>query len=728
MVNARRVWLGWIWCAATIALSGARLAAWQGDLFPPELVSFAPEPVEPVFQGAGAGQWDQHIRERGWILREGDLYRMWYTGYDDAHRAMKLGYATSKDGVHWTRHAKNPIYDAHWVEDMMVVRQGDTYYMFAEGERDRAQLLTSPDGITWTRVGQLDVRKKNGQPIDPGPYGTPTAWLEDGVWYLFYERRDLGIWLATSRDLAVWTNVQDEPVIPLGPEEYDREQVALNQIVKHQGRYYAYYHGAGPVRGGRRLWCTSVATSRDLVHWEKYPQNPLFPVEENKSSGILVHDGQRYLLYTMHAQVQRHVPQQPVPPPAARSQGATVLGIRGTQFTLNGRPTFLLGLSYYGGLGAAEATIRRDLEDAQKYGFHWIRVWATWAAFGQDVSAVDDQGRPRTPYLEKLQWLVAECDRRGIVVDVTLSRGNGVSGPARLQSLEAHRRAVQTLVAALAVSLAFPSVRAIANSFLQLFRVEQVRVISVNMDALPGRMESSAQLEAFFSKNVQIEEQGEPQEVATLEEASALAGMPLRELPGEPAQYLYQPGGAATITIDLELLRGVLREMGRSDVQLPDSLDGAVVKVQIPDSVITQVGDCQSSQRAGVAEPGQGSPNQSSDCVIFFQMPSPSVSAPPELDVAQLGQIYLQVLGMSETEAAQFASKVDWTTTFVIPIPQGSADYKEVQVDGVTGALLQFRRGSGPGYMLIWVKNGVVYVLSGFGNKNAALEAAAALK
>jgi hypothetical protein len=288
--------------------------------------------------------------------------------------------------------------------------------------------------------------------------------------------------------------------------------------------------------------------------------------------------------------------------------------------------------------------------------------------------------------------------------------------------------AVIALVAVLAISLAFPSVRAIANSFLQLFRVEQVRVVSVDMEDLPGRMESSAQLETFFSKNVQIEEQGEPQEVATLEEASALAGMPLRELPGEPAQYLYQPGGAATFTVDLELLRAVLREMGRSDIQLPDSLEGAVVKVQIPAGVITQVGDCQSSQGAGDADPDQRSPDQLSDCITFFQMPSPSISAPPELDVAQLGQIYLQVLGMSETEAAQFASKVDWATTFVIPIPQGSADYKEVQVDGVSGALLQFRRGSGPGYMLIWVKNGVVYVLSGFGNKNAALQAAAALK
>jgi hypothetical protein len=45
--------------------------------------------------------------------------------------------------------------------------------------------------------------------------------------------------------------------------------------------------------------------------------------------------------------------------------------------------------------------------------------------------------------------LVAECDRRGLVLDVTLSRGNGVTGPARLQSAEAHRNAVETLIGAL---------------------------------------------------------------------------------------------------------------------------------------------------------------------------------------------------------------------------------------------------------------------------------------
>jgi hypothetical protein len=130
------------------------------------------------------------------------------------------------------------------------------------------------------------------------------------------------------------------------------------------------------------------------------------------------------------------------------TQPVTRLGIHISQFTVNDKPTFLFGISYYGALGASDETIRRDLADVKRHGFNWVRVWATWAAFGDDVSAVDADGKPRAS-LKRLRWLVAACDRQGIVVDVTLSRGNGATGPARLQTLQAHRRAVETLVAAL---------------------------------------------------------------------------------------------------------------------------------------------------------------------------------------------------------------------------------------------------------------------------------------
>ncbi len=292
---------------ASLMCGTATSAAADPD-FPDELVKFQPIAKNPVFTAAGEGHWDAKIRERGFILRDSDGYHMWYTGYDGTREGQKmLGYASSADGITWKQHADNPIYRQHWVEDMMVVKQGGTYYMFAEGRDDQAQLLTSTDRIHWKRQGPLDVRLVNGKPIDAGPYGTPTAWFEDGTWYLFYERRDRGVWLATSKDMKIWTNEQDEPVLVPGPADYDKDMIAMNQIVKHKGRYYAYYHGAAQ-RKSPAYWTTNVAVSKDLRHWKKYAGNPLLPVKANKSSGILVHDGKQYRLYTMHNEVHVHLP------------------------------------------------------------------------------------------------------------------------------------------------------------------------------------------------------------------------------------------------------------------------------------------------------------------------------------------------------------------------------------------------------------------------------------
>src|ERR1019366_10792585 len=72
----------------------------------------------------------------------------------------------------------------------------------------------------------------------------------------------------------------------------------------------------------------------------------------------------------------------------SRSTAETVLASEGSHFVVNGRPCFLLGISYYGGLGASADFIREDMADARRNGLNWLRVWATWAAFGNDVSAV----------------------------------------------------------------------------------------------------------------------------------------------------------------------------------------------------------------------------------------------------------------------------------------------------------------------------------------------------
>lgn len=282
-------------------------AAVANDLFPPEFDHFEPAGNNPVFTAQGPGHWDAKIRERGWILRDGDVWHLWYTGYDDTRGGTRmLGYATSIDGLKWDRVTiDGPLYREHWIEDMCVLKKDDTFYMFSEGFLDRAQWLTSKDAVSWTRQGVLDVRRADGTPISYGAYGTPTVWLEDNVWHLFYERGDLGIWYAKSTDLTMWTNVQDEPVMVPGPEIYDQDLLALNQLFKLNDRYYAVLHGTKK-SGDPKIpnqWSTYLATSTDLVHWTKYEHNPLRPIRENKSSGMIFPDGDRFRLYTTHSQV-----------------------------------------------------------------------------------------------------------------------------------------------------------------------------------------------------------------------------------------------------------------------------------------------------------------------------------------------------------------------------------------------------------------------------------------
>ncbi len=295
---------GSLLAASSCAFAQVQTAA-KTDEFPAELVKWTPRPGNPVFAAAGPGHWDVKIRERGWILHNGDGFRLWYTGYDGKRDGMKLlGYATSADGLHWTPSPRSPLVRDHWVEDMTVIEHGGTYYMFAEGLHDNhAEMLTSRNGLDWKWEGPLEVLAADGKQPAQKPCGTPTVWVENDVWYLFYEWLDRGVWLAKTDDprSRVWTNVQEEPVLSPGPAAYDKDMIAVDQVIKHHGSYFAFYHGSGSGEKVPRTWNTSVARSTDLVHWKKYAGNPI--VGDNKSSGMVVPVGSGYRLYTMHDRV-----------------------------------------------------------------------------------------------------------------------------------------------------------------------------------------------------------------------------------------------------------------------------------------------------------------------------------------------------------------------------------------------------------------------------------------
>jgi hypothetical protein len=289
------------------------------------------------------------------------------------------------------------------------------------------------------------------------------------------------------------------------------------------------------------------------------------------------------------------------------------------------------------------------------------------------------------------------------------------------------------VIAILSVGMLFPQVRAIGSSFLGLFRVEQFTILQVDPEQIERQLGSSSNFEYLLAEDVVIEEYGEAMDAVDASEASSLAGFAVRLPASAPGsgELIVQPGAKISMQVDLPKVQALLDEIGSTDLRLPEALDGADVSLELPVAVVAGFGDCEITEemiRKAKVDPDGPIPDIS-ECTTLTQFPSPEISAPPGLDIASIGEIFLQLLGMTPEEAAQFSQNVDWTTTLVIPVPRFGAEYQDVFVDGVEGTLImQSERSEFPHYLLVWIKDGVVYGLTGPGTAESALEMANSLE
>lgn len=79
--------------------------------------------ADPVLQGSGSG-WDTNYAS-GWTIIKNapDDFVMWYSG-GDGKVDHGIGYATSSDGINWTKDENNPVY---YNDDGITWRDNRTY-------------------------------------------------------------------------------------------------------------------------------------------------------------------------------------------------------------------------------------------------------------------------------------------------------------------------------------------------------------------------------------------------------------------------------------------------------------------------------------------------------------------------------------------------------------------------------------------------------------------------
>jgi predicted GH43/DUF377 family glycosyl hydrolase len=212
----------------------------------------------PILNLGSSGTWDDTRVSTPSVIFEDGVYKMWYAGYDGA--TYRIGYATSEDGIAWTKYEDNPVLDVglpnRWddagVTGQSIIFDGDIYKMWYtgyDGTTYRIGYATSEDGIHWT--------KYEGNPIlypgpadswdDEGWFGYPSVILDNGIYRMWYDGNDskvIRIGYATSEDGIHWTKYIGNPVLHEGPQgTWDRMHVWRSSVIKDNGIYKMWYSG-----------------------------------------------------------------------------------------------------------------------------------------------------------------------------------------------------------------------------------------------------------------------------------------------------------------------------------------------------------------------------------------------------------------------------------------------------------------------------------------------------
>jgi predicted GH43/DUF377 family glycosyl hydrolase len=185
-----------------------------------------------VMSPGGATSWERDELSPNSILFEGGVYKLWYHGggyfmggSGTRYGNGRIGYATSPDGITWTKYATNPVldigsaggFDDEQVAEPRVVKVAGGYRMYYTGRNAAAKrqslgLATSTDGIAWTK----DSRNPILDSTRWGDFWGGAFFYESGVWLLWHADDSGGssrINFKWSRDGIAWTDGTQNPVL-----------------------------------------------------------------------------------------------------------------------------------------------------------------------------------------------------------------------------------------------------------------------------------------------------------------------------------------------------------------------------------------------------------------------------------------------------------------------------------------------------------------------------------
>ena len=158
-----------------------------------------------------------------------------------------------------------------------VWKDGAAYHLVYEGASYSSAYpgdvgyATSRDGVLWTKQG---IILKHSGGWESANNGTPSLFKVGTVWYLFYhgfDGTDCRVFAASGTSLKSLKRLNGgRPVVNTSASGWDSGTVGKRSVIQEGDFYWMVYEGSTDQPYPSAKWSSGLARSRDLVNWEKW--------------------------------------------------------------------------------------------------------------------------------------------------------------------------------------------------------------------------------------------------------------------------------------------------------------------------------------------------------------------------------------------------------------------------------------------------------------------------